>query len=912
MAAPTRTSDDNVLTKDTPDTPLAAKERARLEKLAQYDILGTPPEEAFDRITALAATVFDAPLAQINFLDEARQWSKSCVGLEDKEARREITFCTHVLQHQDVLVIPDTSQDDRFVCNPFVVADPFVRFYAGAPLVAPQGEILGTLCVMDRVPRAPLTAKERQILTNLAALVVDELELRRERVRARAAETKLREEKRLVESVLNSLPGIFYVFNLEGRMVRWNRAFERVSGYSADELAQMKPMSFFEPQERPHAAAEVAKLLKQGETSGTLSFRRKDGTTVPHLFTGRRLETPNGTYLLGMALDITEQLEVERKLRENEEKFRQFAEHVEDVFWMTDAAGTQVIYVNPAFEKLWGYSAESLYRNPKKFMESVHPDDRARVAAAFPKQVAGDYDVEYRLVHSDGTLRWIHDRAFPVTDAAGEVTRIVGIAENITRRKQSEETLSALNERLNERTVELEQVNRQLAHDAFHDALTGLPNRVLFTQRLTQAVKRRQVEPGGGYAVLFLDFDRFKVINDSLGHATGDALLVEAARRLRASVRAADTVARLGGDEFTVLLKHTTSAAEATYIVEKIQATLAEPYLLDGHELTLSASIGVVVAERDHLAAGDVLRDADIAMYRAKAQGKATYQLFDAPMREQAAALLTLESDLRRALKQQEFEVHYQPIFELNSRQVTGFEALVRRRHPERGLISPAEFIPIAEDTGLIVELDRWVLAEACQQVRRWQQDTGQPLSLSVNVSSKAFERDDLVASVENTLSASGFPAEQLHLEITESLLVSDTPHIYERLAELRNLGIALHIDDFGTGYSSLSYLERFSAHTLKIDRAFIDKMLQSAESDALVKTIITLAHTFGMKVVAEGVETEAQLGHLKTLACDYIQGYLLGRPLAPEVAAAFLEDILKATRARERERTSGDTVIAG
>ena len=908
MAALTNTPNNiSTLDNDVLDKDLSVKEAKRLEALAQYDILDTPKEAAFDRIAALAATIFETPMAQINFLDSTRQWSKSHVGVDVCEVSREVAFCTHALPQQDVLVVPDATRDDRFADNPLVTGEPFIQFYAGAPLVVPSGEVLGTLCVLDRTPRAPLSAKEEQVLANLAALVMDELELRRERARAQAAEAKLREEKRLVESILSSLPGIFYIFDIEGRIVRWNHALETMSGYSAAELSQMGPMSFFEPKERPRAAAEMAKLLKEGETNATLNFRCKDGSTVPHLFTGQRLETASGTYLLGTAIDITEQLQIEQALRENEEKFRQFAEHIDDVFWMTDASRKQTIYVNPAFEALWGSSPEALYQDSQKFSEAIHPDDRPRVVAAQSKP-ASDYDVEYRLLRPDGTLRWIHDRAFPVTNEAGEVTRVVGIAENITRRKQSEETLQALNERLNERTRELEKVNTRLSHTAFHDALTGLPNRVLFTQRLTQAVKRQRLEQGGGFAVLFLDFDRFKVINDSLGHATGDALLVEAARRLRASVRAADTVARLGGDEFTVLLKNTANVAEATRVVEKIQTALAEPYLLDGHELTLSASIGVVMSEPGHTAAGDVLRDADIAMYRAKALGKATFQVFDTPMREQAASLLTLESDLRKALKQREFEVHYQPIFELDNRQVTGFEALVRRRHPERGLISPGEFIPVAEDTGLIVELDRWVLATACEQVRRWQEDTGQPLSLSVNLSSKAFDRADLVTSVENTLEISGFPAEQLHLEITESILVSDTPHIYERLAGLRALGVALHIDDFGTGYSSLSYLERFSANTLKIDRAFINKMLQSAESGALVKTIITLAHAFGMTVVAEGVETEAQLGHLRTLACDYIQGYLLGKPLPPEVAADFLED----TRSRATEQTTGNAVAAG
>ena len=301
-------------------------------------------------------------------------------------------------------------------------------------------------------------------------------------------------------------------------------------------------------------------------------------------------------------------------------------------------------------------------------------------------------------------------------------------------------------------------------------------------------MQRRQRYPDNGYAVLFLDFDRFKVINDSLGHGVGDALLIEAAKRLRASVRPADTVARLGGDEFTVLLENANSAEDATRIAERIQEKLALPFALSGHELNISASIGVVIGEVTYTEAGDVLRDADIAMYRAKALGKATFQVFDTPMRERAAALLTLESDLRKALKQEEFEVYYQPIFELAEDRVAGFEALVRWQHPEHGLVSPAEFIPVAESLGLIVELDRWVLATACKQVRRWQCKTGQPLSLSTNLSSQQFERSDLVTVVAEILTSTDFTAEDLHLEITESLLMNDTPQIHEMIGRAPHL----------------------------------------------------------------------------------------------------------------------------
>ena len=392
--------------------------------------------------------------------------------------------------------------------------------------------------------------------------------------------------------------------------------------------------------------------------------------------------------------------------------------------------------------------------------------------------------------------------------------------------------------------------------------------------------------------MLFLDFDRFKVINDSLGHNVGDALLRAFGERLKACVRASDTVARLGGDEFTILLEAVDSSAEAERVAGRVNEALLRPFELGEHTLHLSVSIGIVFYEgKGYARPEEVLRDADIAMYRAKAMGKANFQVFTKEMRERALSLMSLETDLRGAVTRGELEVHYQPIISVSTGAPTGLEALVRWRHPVHGRVSPAEFIPLAEETGLIIDIDRWVLREACRRLMTWEQEGFPPLSLSVNLSSRQFSQEDLPAVVDEILRETGFPAQRLELEMTESLLASSSGQVTTTTEALLALGVGLHIDDFGTGYSSLGYLQRFSASALKIDRSFIDKMTQSQEGGKLVATIIAMAHTFGMAVVAEGVETPEQLELLRSLRCEYSQGYLHSKPLDAASAAAYLKN---------------------
>ena len=562
-------------------------------------------------------------------------------------------------------------------------------------------------------------------------------------------------------------------------------------------------------------------------------------------------------------IDITERKQIEADLRESEERYALAMQGINDGLWDWNLK-TNEVYFSPRWKTMLDYQESEIGNNLEEWFSRIHPGDVERIKMEILNHLAElnlQFESEYRVLCKGRNYRWMLSRAVIVRDVSGKAYRIVGLQTDISARKYTEE---------------------KLLHDALHDGLTGLPNRVLFMERLSHALSVGLRRRNYSFAVLFLDFDRFKLINDSLGHAVGDQLLIAIARRLEKHLRIGDTVARLGGDEFTILLDDIKDVSVTTNIADRLQEELRMPFYLDGHEIFTSASIGIASSTIGYSLAEDLLRDADIAMYRAKASGKARYEVFDTIMHTQAVGLLQLETDLRRGIERGEFQVYYQPIVSLQSGEITGFEALIRWQHPQRGLVSPAEFIPIAEETGLIVPIGWWVFTEACRQLRRWQLQFPKysSLTMSINLSVKQFAQPNLLTQIKQILQETQLDPSSLKLEITESVLMENTESTTAMLLQLQALGIQFSIDDFGTGYSSLAYLYRLPTQTLKIDRSFVNKIDTDNDQLEIVRTIMTLACNLGMSVVAEGVETVNHLDQLKNLNCDFAQGYFFSKPV--------------------------------
>jgi diguanylate cyclase (GGDEF)-like protein len=462
------------------------------------------------------------------------------------------------------------------------------------------------------------------------------------------------------------------------------------------------------------------------------------------------------------------------------------------------------------------------------------------------------------------------------------------------RAEQAERHVLELNNYITEQeriSRALEEAKEHFRHAAFHDSLTGLPNRAMFAELLKAEIENTRYAKDSSFAVLFLDLDRFKTINDSLGHSHGDLLLVAFAQRLEEFLRPKDVLARFGGDEFAIFLSGIEGASDAVRVAERIAGALSEPFVLDKNTAFTTVSIGIALSATGYAHADDILRDADTAMYRAKENGKARYEMFDVAMHSKAIARLRLESDLRLAIEREEFRVHYQPIIALGSGRLAGFEALVRWDHPQRGCVMPGEFIPVAEETGLIVSIGQQVLEQSCQKLGEWQRlsPANRGLSLSVNLSSRQVAQPDLVERIKNVLDDSGIDPHCLKLEITESVVMENAEAATATFKQLRALGVQLSIDDFGTGYSSLSYLHRFPVNYLKIDKSFVGRMNETTDNTEIVRTVVTLARNLGLEVIAEGIETEHQQKLLKALGCDYGQGYLFSRPVDAQSVPALL-----------------------
>ncbi|MEO6589719.1 MAG: EAL domain-containing protein [Pyrinomonadaceae bacterium] len=679
----------------------------------------------------------------------------------------------------------------------------------------------------------------------------------------RAGES-LKESEERFRDLFENANDIIYVHDLDGNFMSVNQAGLKVFGYTQEEVAGLNIGQIVCPEDLQKAQKQIAaKIAGKAATSYEVAGVRKDGRKVCFEVSSRVIYEHGIPFSIqGIARDITD-----RKLAE-EERDRLY--NVSNDLLATIGFDGKLLHINPAWEKILGYETKELIE--KSIYDITHSDDQTVSFNEAEKMQSGkDVSYESRLICKDGSFRWILWNSTPMV--AEQISYVVG--RNITERKQTEEILQ---------------------YNALYDKLTDLPNRAQFMNHLQTANELFETDANSCFAVLFLDLDRFKIINDGLGHLIGDKLLVAISQRIKSSLRPGDVVARLGGDEFTLLIHNVKQESDATNVAERIQKQLTRPFKLDNYEVFSTASIGIIIADETKRKPEDFLRDADTAMYRAKASGKARYEIFDTAMHTHNINLLQMENDLRRAIERNEFKLVYQPIVSLNSPNVEEFEALIRWEHPEKGSILPNDFICIAEETGLIIPIGEWVLQESCRQISEWQKHFGyeKQLSISVNLSAKQLMHPNLIKQVREILKETKLCPACLKLEVTESVVMDNAELALEVLTKLCALGVRLSTDDFGTGYSSLSYLSRFPFERLKIDRSFVGNMDTDAKSEEIVRTIIKLAENLNLEVVAEGIENERQFSRLRELGCHYGQGYLFSKPVSKNIAENLLVEGIK------------------
>jgi diguanylate cyclase (GGDEF)-like protein/PAS domain S-box-containing protein len=688
---------------------------------------------------------------------------------------------------------------------------------------------------------------------------------------ARAAEG-LREQLVFIQQLIETVPQPIFFKHADGRYLGVNKAWEAFFGIPREQFIGKSVFELYPDNQdlaRKHHAKDRELFDNPGSQSYEAAIVAADGRVHHTIYNKATFNRDDGSVagLIGTITDVTELKETEAALRRSEGRFRDLTELSSDWYWEQDAN----FRFTQMSSKIYEVSLDAGEHIGKTRWEmpllGVMPEQweahKSLLASHEPFQ-----DFVYQRYDTNGNLRIISTSGRPIFDEQGSFTGYRGTGRDITEQKQVEE---------------------KIRHMAHHDALTGLPNRVLLHDRVSQAIAQAQ-RNREVLAMLFIDLDRFKTVNDSLGHHVGDLLLKTVGRRLETCTRGSDTVARIGGDEFVVLLGELDQPEDARHVAQKVLDALSEPVTIDTHELKVTPSIGICVYPHDGADVETLMRNADTAMYHAKQMGRNNYQFFTQAMNDAAQERLLLENDLRHAVERGEFTLHYQPQLDLKTGRIVGFEALVRWLHPQRGMVGPSQFVPAAEETGLIGQIGEWVLREACSQARAWHRAGHSELQVSVNCSAQQFQRESFVEAVGDVLRATGLPAERLDLEITESVIIQHSEAVIARFQALDNMGVRISIDDFGTGYSSLSYLKRFAIHQLKIDQSFVRDISSDPDDAAIVSAIIAIAHSLGLQVVAEGLEAPEQLAFLRALGCDVAQGYYFSKPVPAEEFERLLE----------------------
>lgn len=831
-------------------------------------ILQRGADESFDRLTRLAAIALRAEAAVLSLLADGRLSIKSQVGMpepwaSDADVPLPHAIFRHALATSKPFVAQDCSQHP--LTRDMLLGDDWEHAaYCGIPLVLADRKIVGVLSVLDRNPR-DWARHEIAFLQDLAKSAVDAIDELVQPGPARSTPAAARASPALdiVPPASDAVLGI----DAAWRVTAMNPRAESLFGRRAAEILGQSLLDVFPSLPGSVFHAEYTRAFEERADVALESFC----TTLGIWLESRAWPTHGGIVI--QLRDVSARRETEEALRQSEARYRSVFQQSRDPIFFTASDGT-ITECNRATLDVFGWSREELFRMrlDQLFAEADAIEAlRARVAEA------GRADADARLRVKDGSVR---DVRIAVASRLGSDGEVLGW--QVTARDMSDRS----------------ELQRELGQNAFHDPLTGLPNRAVFLDRLERLHMHAQRRPGYRFAVLFVDLDRFKPINDTFGHIAGDEMLTQVARRLESCLRQEDSVARFGGDEFAVLLDNVTDVRDATLVADRINNELALPIRIGPREVAASASIGIAISGDGHERAEQVLSDADAAMYRAKNNGGACYEVFDTEMHLKALAQLQLEGELRRAAREAEFEVQFQPMIGLESGGIGGFEALLRWRHPERGVLHPVEFVHIAEQIGLTTDIGWFVLDRASRQMKEWKDlatDTALDLGMSLNISPRQFRHPELLRRIEDALAETGLEGRLLRLEIGEDALMADTEYAADLLARLRDRGVAVTVDNFGTGFSSLRFLQRLPLAALKIDRAFLRGLDRDPYNRRVVGSVVALATNMGIDVVAPGVETLEQLTEVRKLGVRWAQGYLFCEPLDADPATDLVLERVRA-----------------
>lgn len=831
-------------------------ESDRLFSLERYSDLVTTNEPIFDALTALGASLFDAPLCLITLTNSHRKFFKSAYGITVRDLSQAEAFCNEIQPSDELQVILDAAKDSHFADKKDLLRDTGIRFYAGIALSSNDGANLGTFCVLDVAEQRDFSPKKREALINFAFLASRAIEGRLLAIQIARTEAAMVEASSRVRQILEATTDSVFLVDQDWNLTFLNEVARNRFAHGKDLIGS----TIWTMLPSPRGEPSHGQYRRSARDRSTLAF---EGVLEGEDAIFEVKVQPSGKSLAVFVRDITEQRATELALHKIEERYRIATGSVTEGIWDWDQV-TGIAYFSERWQLIAGLPATPYTGSIEHWMERLHPEDMKAFRDDFSRLLAGvtsEFSHEYRIRHEDGTWRWILNHGTVICDENYKRVRMAGAISDNTAKKST-------------------------------DPLSGLHNRMSLLEHIDRQIEL-QVRGGPTFAVLAVNLDAFKSINERFSHIVGDHVLLEVARRLNASLENASLsiAARTSADEFVILLHGITEVEDVRTYVNFLQAAVSSAIDIESQQISVTACIGVAMGDEGYLSSSKMLENAEMALHQAKREGAGRCVVFGTDLRNRTRKRIQLDSDLRHAIDANEFVLHYQPKVLLKTGEIIGLEALVRWNHPTYGIVSPADFIPLAEESGLILDIGRWTLVEAIRQLSEWRfSGLFKPdVTMSVNLSAKQFEDPNLLRHIVESLAQNGSSPGCLSLEITESALITNINHARETMNELRKIGVGLDLDDFGTGYSSLSYLHGLPFDSVKIDQSFIRQISDSEESRVIVRSIIQLGESLNLNVIAEGIENAEQAKRLSMLHCHYGQGHFYSRPLPAASMAAHV-----------------------